>query len=102
MKIDTAHYYFDEQEMNQLGYDLLSKASFAGHNEMATEVFKINVLLNPNQYNVYDSYADALLKSGKKEAAMAMYEESIKRDPAHRGGQSAVAMKLAEKGQGAR
>jgi CubicO group peptidase (beta-lactamase class C family) len=102
MKTDTAHYYFDEQEMNQLGYDLLSKASFPGHNEMATEVFKINVLLYPNHFNVYDSYADALLKSGKKEAAMAMYEESIKRDPAHQGGQSAVAMKLAEKGQGAR
>jgi CubicO group peptidase (beta-lactamase class C family) len=102
MKTDTAHYYFEEQEMNTLGYDLLSKAAFPGHIAMAEEVFKINVLLYPDHYNVYDSYADALLKNGKKEAAMAMYEESIRRDPDHHGGQSAAAMKLGEKRQGSR
>jgi CubicO group peptidase (beta-lactamase class C family) len=97
MKTDTLHYYFEEQEMNTLGYDLLFKAGFPGHVALAEETFKINVLLYPNHFNTYDSYADALLRNGKKEAAMAMYEESIRRDPDHHGGQSAMAMKLAEK-----
>jgi tetratricopeptide (TPR) repeat protein len=80
LKDDSVHYYVDEREMNTLGYDLLYKADFAGHNELSSEVFKINTLLY-HSANSYDSYGEALMRAGKKEEAITMYRKSLMLDP---------------------
>ena len=62
--------------MNWLGYDFL-RAEFDGHIDLALEVFKINSFLFPKSFNVYDSYGEALLQSGKKDQAIIMYKKSL-------------------------
>ncbi|HTJ10893.1 MAG TPA: serine hydrolase domain-containing protein [Dinghuibacter sp.] len=68
LKDDTAHYYFDEFELNHLGYDLLQ----GPNKRYALEVFKLNTLLFPKSKNAYDSYADALEQNGYPEEARVM------------------------------
>ncbi|MFN8346372.1 MAG: serine hydrolase domain-containing protein [Spirosomataceae bacterium] len=89
LKNDSTNYYVDELEMNRLGFDLL-KAPFSNHNELSLEVFKINTLLYPKSGNTYDSYAHALAKSGKKEAAITMYQKSIVLWPGNEEGKRAL------------
>jgi tetratricopeptide (TPR) repeat protein len=76
--------------MNDLGYQLLYGASFNGHNELALEVLKQNILLFPNSSNTYDSYGEALAKNGKKEEAIYMYRKSIKLNPENESGKTAL------------
>lgn len=89
LKNDSTNYYVDELEMNRLGFDLL-KAPLPNHHELSLEVFKINTLLYPKSGNTYDSYAHALAKSGKKEAAIAMYRKSILLSPTNEEGKRAL------------
>ena len=77
MKMDTGSYVFAGQGMNNLGYDFLRN----GYSEFALEVFKMNILFFPDDYNRYDSYADALALCGKKEEAIAMYKKSLALQP---------------------
>lgn len=86
LKADTVHYRLRESEMNDLGYLLLSQ----GYALQAMETFKINTLLFPESWNAYDSYAEALLKSGKKEEAVMMYKKSIALNPDNEGGKKAL------------
>lgn len=82
LKADTVHYRLRESEMNDLGYLLLSQ----GYDLQALETFKINTLLFPESWNAYDSYAEALLKSAKKEEAVMMYKKSIALNPKNESG----------------
>jgi tetratricopeptide (TPR) repeat protein len=72
----------DETEMNDWAYRLMS----AGHNKDALEIFKLNVLLYPNSWNVYDSYGESLLKNGQKEEAIKMNQKSVDLNPNNQGG----------------
>lgn len=83
MKTDSIHYYVSENEMNWLGYDLLFKAN---QKQYSLETFKINTLLFPDSFNVYDSYAEALNANGKREEAIMMYQKSIAMNPGNKGG----------------
>jgi CubicO group peptidase (beta-lactamase class C family) len=96
LKFDTAHYYLSEQELNWLGYDCLY-GNFINHDLMALEVFKINTLLFPYSFNVYDSYAEALWRTGKNELAIAMYKKSLELNPQNEGGQQALKQLLQTK-----
>lgn len=89
LKADTSQYYTSERELNWLGYDFL-RANFEGHLQLALEVFKINSILYPISFNVYDSYAEALLKSGRKDLAMLMYQKSLDINPENRGAKEAL------------
>ena len=80
LKSDTSHYYVNERELNWLGYDFL-RAEFDGHMQLALEVFKINSFLFPKSFNVYDSYGEALLQSGKREQGILMYKKSLSINP---------------------
>jgi CubicO group peptidase (beta-lactamase class C family) len=73
---DTTHYYFDELEMNDVGFDLM-KARFKRHMEFCLEAFKLNTLFFPKSGNAYDSYATALEKAGDTDSAILMYERSL-------------------------
>jgi CubicO group peptidase (beta-lactamase class C family) len=95
LKGDTARYYTSERELNWLGYDFL-RADFDDHLLLALEVFKVNTLLFPKSFNVFDSYAEALLKAGKKNLAIAMYQKSVALNPQNKGGKAALEKLLHE------
>jgi CubicO group peptidase (beta-lactamase class C family) len=90
LQADSEHYYLNEDEMNELGLRLLYEASFDGHSTLALEVLKLNTMLFPNSYNTYDSYGEALARTGKRDAAIFMYEKSIKMNPENKGGEKAL------------
>lgn len=79
LKKDKANYEFDEDAINTLGYDYLQK----GKTAEALAVFKINVDAFPASFNVYDSYGEALMKDGQKEAAIENYKKSLELNPAN-------------------
>lgn len=81
LRADSAHYYMDEGQMNLLAYQLLYEATFENHHQLALEVFKINTLLFPSSYNVYDSYGEALMKNGYREEAISMYRKALELNP---------------------
>ena len=63
-------------EFNSLCYSLLREKKY----ENAINVFKINVALYPNSSNVYDSLADAYLRSGDSIQAYNNYKMSLELD----------------------
>lgn len=90
LRADSMHYYLNEDDMNELGLRLLHEASFNGHNELALEVLKLNTLLFPKSFNTYDSYGEALAKTGKEEEAIFMYKKSLEMNPENEGGKKAL------------
>ncbi len=64
-----------EAEINVLGYDLM------GRNKMkeAIEMFEKNVKDYPESWNVYDSLAEGLEKTGDVKGAIQNYEKALKR-----------------------
>ncbi|MBA4849359.1 serine hydrolase [Emticicia sp. BO119] len=72
----------DENELNDWAYRVMSKDK----NKEALELFKLNVALYPDSWNVYDSLGEVLLKLGNKEEAIKMYQKSIELNPNNNGG----------------
>lgn len=72
----------DENELNDWAYRVMS----TDKTKEAIELFKLNVALYPDSWNVYDSLGEALLKSGNKEEAIKMYQKSVELNPYNNGG----------------
>ncbi|QHS63430.1 serine hydrolase domain-containing protein [Chitinophaga agri] len=89
-KSDTSHYYISEREMNTLGYEFLYLSAFPAHQQLAVETFMINMLLFPDSFNTYDSYAEALSVTGKTQEAILMYRRSIALNPDNKEGAKAL------------
>ncbi|KQB41344.1 serine hydrolase domain-containing protein [Flavobacterium aquidurense] len=70
---DSLNYYISEGEINSLGYALM----FNNKENEAENAFKQNTLLFPSSWNTYDSYGEILLRHGKKQNAIKMYQKSI-------------------------
>jgi len=68
---------YTEGDLNNLGYKYLGEERF----EEALMVFKLNVEAFPQSWNVYDSYGDALMKSGDNDEAIINYQKSIELNP---------------------
>lgn len=68
---------FNEDEFNTTGYTYLE----GGNTKAALALFKINVLEYPKSANAYDSYGEALMKDGQKEAAIENYKKSLELNP---------------------
>jgi tetratricopeptide (TPR) repeat protein len=81
-----------EVDLNTAGYDLL----FAKKVKEAIEVFKMNVKLHPESWNVYDSLGEAYAAAGDKKEAIANYEKSIQLNPNNQSGKEMLA-KLKQK-----
>lgn len=81
LQADSTNYYLNEDEMNQMGYDLFADTEIAGHQEKGLEALKLNTLLFPKGFNTYDSYGEHLAKIGKKDEAIFMYKKSIELNP---------------------
>jgi len=75
-KQDSTHWSIEEYEFNRLGYSLLREKKY----ENAINVFKINVALYPKSSNVYDSLADAYLRSGDSLQAYDNYKMALELD----------------------
>jgi len=67
---DSTSWLIDESEFNRYGYTLLGEKKY----QNAIDVFKINVVLYPKSSNVYDSLADAFLRSGDSIQAFNNYK----------------------------
>jgi TolA-binding protein len=72
-KKDSLDSSIDEKYLNSLGYKTLREKNF----ELATSIFRINVALYPKSSNVYDSLAEAYLKSGDTVKAIENYKTSL-------------------------
>lgn len=66
-----------EEDLTTWGYSYLEK----NETQRAIEVFKLNVLLNPEGWNTYDSLGEAYLKAGNKDAAITNYKKSLELNP---------------------
>ncbi len=74
---DCNAYYTRERDLNMTGYVLLENDKL----DEALAIFELNIKLYPRSANVYDSYAEALLKAGRKEEAIQHYKTSISLNP---------------------
>jgi tetratricopeptide (TPR) repeat protein len=81
-----------ETDLNTAGYDLLAAKKI----KEAIEVFKMNVKLFPDSWNVYDSLGEAYAADGNKKDAIANYEKSIQLNPNNDSGKETLA-KLKQK-----
>ena len=74
---DSASVLIDEGDFNRMGYNHLRKKEY----QEAINVFKLNVELFPESSNVYDSLADAYLRSGDSLQALNFYNKALELDP---------------------
>jgi tetratricopeptide (TPR) repeat protein len=72
-KQDSISIFIDETDFNRKGYQLIGEKKY----QDAISVFKINVALYPNSYNVYDSLADAYLRNGDSLQAFNNYKKAL-------------------------
>lgn len=71
-----------EVELNNWAYRMMT----TNHKKEALEIFKLNVYLFPDSWNVYDSYGEVLLKTGDKNKGIEMYKKSIELNPDNENG----------------
>jgi tetratricopeptide (TPR) repeat protein len=69
-------YDFGENALNNFGYEVL-KNDPAG----AVQVFRLNAAEFPQSGNVWDSLAEAYMKSGNSKEAEEYYQKAVTRDP---------------------
>lgn len=66
-----------EIQINGVGYRLLFWRNIPG----AIKAFELNVELFPESFNVYDSYAEALMYNGDTTGSITNYEKSLELNP---------------------
>ncbi len=66
-----------ERNLNSLGYRFLQKEK----NKVAKDIFEINMMLYPESFNVYDSYAEACMELGENDLAIKNYQKSLRLNP---------------------
>jgi len=92
----SADYYFKESEINTLGYLYL----FAGKLDAALSIFELNVRMNPESWNVYDSLGEGCLAAGKFDCARKQYQKSLALNPDNENGKKMLS-KIDEQEKGA-
>lgn len=85
--LDNDQYEVRESEINELGYQFMSTKNM----EAAASVFAVNMERYPNSFNVYDSYAEAMLYSGKRKQAIKYYKRSLELNPENQNGKDMLA-----------
>lgn len=63
--------------INATGYQYL----YGDNMKLAQDIFKVNMLLYPENSNAYDSYAEACMKLGETDLAIENYKKSLELDP---------------------
>jgi len=82
VKKSDNEYRHSENDLNSWGYHFFSSNQL----EKALTVFKLNVLLYPSSWNVYDSYGEALKRKGDNAEATRMYQKSVELNPRNENG----------------
>lgn len=77
LKSNAENYNLSEDEFNNMAYEMMENNFTA----QALETFKINTFLFPASDNIYESYGDGLLRTGKKEEAIIMFNKALKINP---------------------
>jgi len=85
-KKSEMEYLHSESDLNQWGYRLFQN----GELEKALEVLKLNTILYPESWNVYDSYGEVLTELNRKLEAIEMYEKSIELNPDNESGKNMI------------
>jgi len=67
----------NENDINTLGYQFL----FAGKMDEAIEIFKKNIEMNPDSWNVYDSLGEGYMNKGENELASTYYSKALEIAP---------------------
>jgi CubicO group peptidase (beta-lactamase class C family) len=86
LRSDTDRWTSTPAGMNQLGYDLLHN----GHEGLALEPLRLNLILNPTDANAYDSYGEALAVNGRRDEAILAYRRALELDPAREKSRAAL------------
>jgi glyoxylase-like metal-dependent hydrolase (beta-lactamase superfamily II) len=84
---ESPGYFFSEAEFNAYGYIFLQQEK----TDEAIRMFRMNVDLHPDSWNVYDSLGEALLRAGNTQEAVAMYEKSLALNPENTSGREVLA-----------
>lgn len=66
-----------EDYLNNLGHSFFNE----GRIELSQDIFKVNMMLHPDSYKVYDSYAEACMKAGETNLAILNYSKSLELNP---------------------
>lgn len=74
---DNSPYSLHIQDVNVFGYRLIEKGEIAS----AVKVLEKCVELFPDEYSVYDSYAEALLANGQKKESLKYYQKLFALNP---------------------
>ena len=69
--------YFDERELNALGYRLLGQDKL----DQAVFVFELNARRFPGSWNAHDSLGEACMKAGRTKDAIRSFERSLRLNP---------------------
>jgi len=77
LKEDANNPTVNENNLNGLGYYFINNDQV----NLAHDVFKVNMLLHPDSFNVYDSYAEAAMKIGEIDLAIENYTKSVELNP---------------------
>jgi tetratricopeptide (TPR) repeat protein len=85
-QVDPPSIVIGQETVNDLGFQLLS----LNRNSDALEVFRFNLRAHPTSANVYDSLAQAQLKSGNEAEAVRYYNEALRVDPSFRHAREAL------------
>jgi uncharacterized membrane protein len=78
---EASTYNFDEDELNNLGYELIRAKKF----KEGIRVLQLNVEAYPQSSNVYDSLGEAYMDDGNNPLAIANYQKSLDLNPKNRG-----------------
>ncbi|MEO9871794.1 serine hydrolase [Ekhidna sp.] len=76
-ELDPAHPMVTEYYIDDIGYDFYH----ADRMTLSLNTFKVNMALYPDSYKVYDSYAEACMKAGEIDQAIANYTKSLQLNP---------------------
>jgi len=77
MELNPNHPTVTEEYINDIGYDFYH----ADRMTLSLNTFKVNMMLYPDSYKVYDSYAEACMKAGETDLAIANYTKSLELNP---------------------
>ena len=73
-----SEYILDESAINLLGYQALENEI---NTDKAIAIFRINIEVFPDSYNVYDSMGEAYMKKGDNQKAIEFYNKSLAINP---------------------
>ncbi|MDY8136016.1 serine hydrolase [Aquimarina sp. 2201CG5-10] len=74
---DSIYPTVTEEYLNDLGYSFFREDRM----KLSQDVFKVNMMLYPNSFMVYESYAEACVKIGEIDLAILNYSKSLELNP---------------------